>query len=136
MAEAQVLSPTEVEEEHLEESQSPYLRVWLALMVLTVVECLAAVFLKDWFAILLVGLLVLAATQVVMMGWWSMHLKFEGMWAIWLIVVAAVISAIVVLALVPDIAFRSAESGGDVGATVPAAAPAGSLETPILSSSS
>jgi cytochrome c oxidase subunit IV len=122
MAEAQVLSPAEIEEEHSEESQSPYFKVWLALMGMTVVEFLCAIFLRDWFFLLLAVLFVWLVIQAVTMGWWFMHLKFEGAWAKWLILVAVIMSTIVVLALVPDIAYRSADGGTDLSAKVSAAA--------------
>ncbi len=36
--------------------------------------------LKDFFLILLVGLLLLAGIKAGLVGWYFMHLKFEGKW--------------------------------------------------------
>jgi caa(3)-type oxidase subunit IV len=120
MAESQVLSPAEVEAEHREESDSPYLKIWLVLVSLIVVETVFAFFLKDWFVVLLVGLAAWATIQAAAMGWWFMHLKFEGPWAKWLILAAVIMSAIVISALVPDIAFRSSQDQTEDSKTVTA----------------
>lgn len=102
MAETKVMSPGEVAEEHQQESHAPYLLVWLWLAILTGVEYFYAAGFKDFFVILLGGLLVLAGIKAGLVGWYFMHLKFEGNWVYILIVPAIVLATILVLALVPD----------------------------------
>src|SRR3954447_12060661 len=68
------------EQELHTESHAPYLRVFAALTVLTAVEYLYARVLKDSFLVLVLGLLVLALVKAAMVGWYFMHLKFEGKW--------------------------------------------------------
>jgi cytochrome c oxidase subunit 4 len=106
MAETKVMSPTEVAEEHQQEAHAPYLLVWFWLAILTGVEYFYAAGLKDFFLILLVGLLVLAAIKAGLVGWYFMHLKFEGNWVYLLIVPAIILATVLVLALVPDQAMR------------------------------
>jgi cytochrome c oxidase subunit 4 len=113
MAETKVMSPSEVAEEHQQEAHAPYLLVWLWLAVLTGVEYVYAAKLADFFVILLGGLLVLAAIKAGLVGWYFMHLKFEGKW-VWLMIVPAIILAtILVLALVPDQAMRPVDTDAE-----------------------
>jgi cytochrome c oxidase subunit 4 len=100
------LSASEVTEEHATESHAPYLKVWAALAVFTAVEYFYAFFFKELFVLLLVGLLIWAAIKAGLVGWFFMHLKFEGPWVYILIVPAVVLATILVLALSPDVAFR------------------------------
>ena len=116
MAESKVLSPSEIAEEHQQEAHAPYLLVWLWLAILTGVEYFYAAGLKDFFVILLSGLLVLAGIKAGLVGWYLMHLKFEGKWVYLLIVPAVILAAILVLALVPDQAMKPVDT--DVEETV------------------
>jgi cytochrome c oxidase subunit 4 len=116
MAETKVLSPSEVAEEHQQEAHAPYLLVWLWLAILTGVEYFYAAGLKDFFVILLGGLLVLAGIKAALVAWYFMHLKFEGKWVYLLIVPAIVLATILVLALVPDQAMKPMDT--DVEETV------------------
>jgi cytochrome c oxidase subunit 4 len=106
MAETKVMSPSEIAEEHQQEAHAPYLWVWLWLLVLTLVEYFYAAGLKDFFVILLGGLLALAAIKAGLVGWYFMHLKFEGKWVYLLIVPAIILATVLVLALIPDQAMR------------------------------
>ena len=106
MAETKVMSPSEVAEEHQQEAHAPYLRVWLALAILTGVEYLYAYGLKDLFIILLGGLLLWAGIKAAMVAWYFMHLKFEGNWVYLLIVPAIILATILTAALIPDQALR------------------------------
>ena len=56
--------------------------------------------------ILLLGLLFLAAIKAGMVGWYFMHLKFEGNWVYILIVPAIILATIIVLALLPDMVLK------------------------------
>ncbi len=106
MADTKVLSPTEIAEEHQMEAHAPYLKVWFWLAVLTGVEYFYAFFLKDYFLILILGLLFVALIKAGMVGWYFMHLKFEGNWVYFLIVPACILATIIVLALCPDQAMK------------------------------
>jgi cytochrome c oxidase subunit 4 len=122
MAETKVMSASEIAEEHQQEAHAPYLLVWLWLAILTGVEYFYAAGLKDVFVILLGGLLVLAGIKAGLVGWYFMHLKFEGKWVYLLIVPAFVLATILVLALVPDQSLKpediEAEETGQVAPAV------------------
>jgi cytochrome c oxidase subunit 4 len=122
MADTKVMSPSEIAEEHAQEAHAPYLLVWLWLAILTGVEYFYAAGLKDFFVILLAGLLVLAGIKAGLVGWYFMHLKFEGKWVYLLIVPAIVLATILVLALVPDQSLKpediEAEETGQVAPAV------------------
>lgn len=113
MAETKVLSPTEVAEEHDMESHVPYLKVWVALLVFTVIEYFYAFFLKELFLVLVLGLLFWAAIKAGLVGWYFMHLKFEGAWVYFLIVPAAILATVLVLALCPDVAMKPVDEDAE-----------------------
>ena len=96
----------EVAAEHATEAHAPYLKVFAALAVLTVIEYFYASIFKDLFAILVLGLLCLAVIKAGLVGWYFMHLKFEGNWVYILIVPALVLATIIVLALCPDMVLK------------------------------
>ncbi len=107
---AEHLSPTEVAEEHQQEAHAPYLLVWFGLAILTAVEYFYAFVFKDFFLFLVLGLLTMALVKAGMVGWYFMHLKFEGNWVYLAIVPACVLAAILVLALCPDQAMRPVDT--------------------------
>ena len=109
MAETKVMSPSEIAEEHEQEAHAPYLLVWFWLAILTGVEYFYAYGLASFFSILLAGLLVLAGVKAGMVGWYFMHLKFEGKWVYLMIVPAIILAMILVLALVPDQSLKPAD---------------------------
>ncbi len=89
-----------------ETSHAPYLRVFLILLVLTLLEYFYAMFATKWefpFLLLVLGLVVMALTKAALVGAYFMHVRYEGRWVYLLIVPACVMAAIVVLGLVPDI---------------------------------
>ena len=63
------------------------------------------------FLILLLGLLFWAVIKAGLVGWYFMHLKFEGNWVYILIVPAFVLATILVLALMPDMALKPETRG-------------------------
>ncbi len=65
----------------------------------------ASVF-KDYFVVLVLGLLFWAVIKAGLVGWYFMHLKFEGNWVYIMIVPALVLATILVLALMPDMAMK------------------------------
>ena len=106
MAEITKMAPAEIAAEHAHEAHAPYLKVWAALAILTLVEYYYASTFKDFFLILILGLLFLGRDQGRRVGWYFMHLKFEGNWVYILIVPAFIFATILVLALYPDIAMK------------------------------
>ncbi len=50
-----------------------------------------------------------------MVGWYFMHLKFEGKWVYALIVPAVILATILVLALCPDVAFKPTDEDEEEG---------------------
>src|SRR5262245_20921873 len=111
-----VLAPTEIAEEHAEEAHAPYLKVWAALAIFTGIEYFYAYYLNQMFLILVLGLLLWAAIKAGLVGWYFMHLKFEGKWVYILIVPACILAAVLVLALSPDVAMKPVDE--DVEETV------------------
>ena len=106
MSEHAILSQSEVVEEHRTESHAPYVKVWFALLVLTLVEYWYAALLKDNFLVLVLGLLFLALVKAGLVGWFFMHLKFEGNWVYVLVVPACILATIIVFALTPDMVLK------------------------------
>ena len=99
MADLTKMTPSEIAEEHRTEAHAPYWRIWFALLVLTLIEYFYASWFKDVFLILLLGLLFWAVIKAGLVGWFFMHLKFEGNWVYIMIVPAFVLATILVLAL-------------------------------------
>jgi cytochrome c oxidase subunit 4 len=106
MADLTKMAPAEVAEERATEAHAPYLKVWAALAILTAIEYLYAATFKDFFLILFLGLMVWALIKAGLVGWYFMHLKFEGNWVYALIVPAFVLAAILVFALMPDMSMK------------------------------
>src|SRR3954463_4105005 len=88
------------------ESHAPYLKVWAGLAVLTAIEYFYAMAVKDYFLILVVGLVGLALVKAAMVGWYFMHLKFEKRWVYLLIIPACVMAVFLTLMLYPDMAMK------------------------------
>lgn len=88
------------------ESHAPYGKVWAALAVFTAVEYVWAHIFKDAFTALVVGLLFWAVIKASMVGWYFMHLKFEGRWVYYMLVPAGILALVLTFALVPDIAMQ------------------------------
>jgi cytochrome c oxidase subunit 4 len=106
MADLTKMAPSEVVEEHRTEAHAPYWKVWFALLILTLIEYFYASAFKNLFAILLIGLLFWAVVKAGLVGWFFMHLKFEGNWVYILIVPAFVLATLLVLALLPDMSLK------------------------------
>lgn len=90
-----------------EESESHaklYLKVWVALLILTVLEY----FYAKWFAgamlTLVLGLLVLAGIKAGLVGQYFMHVKWEGKWVYGVLVPACILAVVLIGGLMPDIA--------------------------------
>jgi cytochrome c oxidase subunit 4 len=112
MADLTKMAASEIAEEHRTEAHAPYWWIWFYLLVLTLVEYKYAAWFQNLFLILLLGLLFLAVIKAGLVGWFFMHLKFEGKWVYILIVPACVLATILVLALLPDMTIK--ENSDDV----------------------
>ncbi len=88
------------------ESHAPYLKVWVALLVLTVLEYAFASYLRVGFTTLALSLMALALVKAALVAWYFMHLKFEGRWVYLMLVPAGILAAVLVLALFPDIGMQ------------------------------
>jgi cytochrome c oxidase subunit IV len=112
---------THDQEMHVE-SHAPYLKVFFALLIFTIMEYFYAM-LPISFPALVVGLLAMAITKATLVGWYFMHLKFEGRWVYFMIVPAGVLAMIFVLALYPDIGMQPVSeqpaSEEEVGVVLP-----------------
>jgi cytochrome c oxidase subunit 4 len=89
------------------ESHAPYLKVWAALLVFTVIEYFWAYHFKDAFLSLVLGLMFWAVIKASLVGWYFMHLKFEGRWVYYMLIPACILAAVFVIGLIPDIARKA-----------------------------
>jgi cytochrome c oxidase subunit 4 len=94
---------------HMDSTPTPHVsygKVWVMLLILTVLEYFYAMFLKDRFVILVFGLMFLASIKAILVALYFMHLKFEGKWVyIWL-VPAGFLVCVFIGALYPDIGMQ------------------------------
>jgi cytochrome c oxidase subunit IV len=88
------------------ESHAPYIKVFLALAVFTAIEYFYARIFKDSFTTLVLGLMFWAVIKASLVGWFFMHLKFEGKWVYYMLVPAGILAIILTVALVPDLAMQ------------------------------
>ncbi len=88
----------------------PYMKVFFALLIFTVIEVLYAGFMANHFPLLLTGLLAMAITKAVLVAMYFMHVKFEGKWVYMAIVPALVLAVILVTALTPDVTFHAEDA--------------------------
>jgi len=88
------------------ESHAPYLKVFMWLAVLTTAEYLYARWSKESFGMLVLGLMTMAIIKAAMVGWYFMHLKFEGKWVYGWLVPAGILAVILTVALLPDVAMQ------------------------------
>ena len=110
----------------------------LGLAIFTAIEYFYAHIFKDLFIGLILGLLFWAVIKAAMVGWYFMHLKFEGRWVYYMLVPAGILAAVFVLALMPDVGTQPVDdlAGPEEGEAVSAApaepATLARLGTPIM----
>lgn len=107
----------EIKEREIE-SHAPYLKVFLGLAILTLIEYVYARIFKDYSTVLIVGLIFWAVVKAGLVGWYFMHLKFEGKWIYLVLIPVGILAVIVVTSLIPDVAFspgNEAESTSGYG---------------------
>ncbi len=86
------------------EATTPYIRIWVVLLVLTVLEYFYAKIMAGNMTSLIAGLLLLAGIKAGLVGLYFMHVKYEGKWVYAIMVPVGILATIVVLGLIPDIA--------------------------------
>ncbi|QDV34082.1 cytochrome C oxidase subunit IV family protein [Tautonia plasticadhaerens] len=85
-----------------------YLRVFLALLLLTLAEYIyAKAFAGSTPLVLIGGLMLLAVAKAGLVGLFFMHLLFEGRWKYLVLIPTTFLAVVTVAALVPDIAMRA-----------------------------
>ena len=87
------------------ETHAPYLGVFWVVFGLTVVEYAYATYAGLKFVPLVAGLMAMSAIKASLVGWYFMHLKFANRWVRLMLVPAAILSLVIVAALVPDIVY-------------------------------
>ncbi len=109
------------------EAHAPYLRIWGILLVLTVLEYFYARILAGHMTALIAGLMTMALVKAALVALYFMHVKFEGRWVYLLMAPVTFLAVVLVLALVPDMAYPSrteAAPASPASASEPATAPA------------
>jgi cytochrome c oxidase subunit IV len=82
-----------------------YLRVFVALLILTILEYLyARTFASRGFLLLVMGLVCLAAIKAALVGMYFMHLVFEGRWKYLILIPTSFLVIVLVTGLMPDMA--------------------------------
>ena len=97
---------THDQEMHVE-SHAPYMKVFLGLAGLHGDRILlrpAAS--RTRSSSLVLGLMILAVIKASLVGWYFMHLKFEGRWVYCMLVPAGILAMVLIFALIPDIAMQ------------------------------
>ncbi|WP_152051641.1 cytochrome C oxidase subunit IV family protein [Tautonia marina] len=98
-----------------------YLRVFLALLVLTMAEYFYAKALAGASAWLLIGgLMVIAIVKAGLVGLFFMHLLFEGRWKYLVLLPTTFLATVTVLGLVPDMALPPGEPDPNPAAPIAA----------------
>ena len=93
------------EQEIQVETHTPYLTIFGVVFVLTALEYAYATFAPVSFGPLVAGLMAMASLKVFLVGWYFMHLKFANRWVHVMLIPAAVLSLVIVAALVPDMVY-------------------------------
>ena len=116
-------------EEMAVEAHTPYFKVWVALLVLTLIEYFYAQVFSNSFTTLVVGLMFWAVIKAGLVGWYFMHLKYEGNWVYGMLVPAGILACVLIFGLVPDIAMRIADEDPAEDEGIPATA---SISAPLV----
>jgi cytochrome c oxidase subunit 4 len=94
------------------ESHAPYMKVFFSLAVLTALEYFYARWFKDSFGALVLGLMFLAIVKAGLVGWFFMHLKFEGKWVYGMLVPASILAMVLTFGLMPDVGLQPVTEEG------------------------
>jgi cytochrome c oxidase subunit 4 len=88
------------------ESHTRYGLVWWFLAAFTLLEYGWAHWFAETFAVLVVGLMLWAIIKASAVGWYFMHLKFEGKWVYGLLIPAGILAMILTFSIIPDVAMQ------------------------------
>jgi cytochrome c oxidase subunit 4 len=106
------------------ESHVSYGKIWFILLIVTIAEYLYATFatssLKLGFALLVIGLLVMAVYKARLVALYFMHLKWEGRWVYYMLIPAGILATVLVCGLTPDVALHPVEEKPEPGAAAEA----------------
>jgi cytochrome c oxidase subunit 4 len=125
---------THDQQEHAE-GHAAYLKVFVVLLIFTILEYLYATYMPVGFVMLVLGLMSMAVFKATLVAIYFMHLKFEGRWVYFLLIPAGFLATVFICALYPDIGMtgstpaESSESEDDLSANPPL--PVRSLERPL-----
>lgn len=98
------------------ESHVPvYLKVFLALLIFTVLEYGYAMLVQDRFLTLVLGLAALAVGKASLVAIYFMHLKFEGRWVYALLIPTAFLATALLLAIYVDMGVHEPGSPSNFG---------------------
>ena len=100
---------TALQHEHSQSHVRIYLKVFVALLVFTILEYFYAKFASRFqfhIALLILGLMSLAIIKAALVGMYFMHLKFEGRWVYLMLIPAGILALVFITALTPDIALQ------------------------------
>jgi cytochrome c oxidase subunit IV len=100
---------TALQHEHAESHVRTYLKVFVALLVFTILEYFYAKFASRFqfhIALLILGLMALAIIKATLVAMYFMHLKWEGKWVYLMLVPAGILVLVFIGALTPDIALQ------------------------------
>lgn len=95
-------------------AHAPYIKIFFALLFLTILEYFYAKIVAHHFFLLVLGLTAMALTKAALVALYFMHLKFEGNWVYLMIIPACVLAVMLVLALYPDIGMRPSSGEGAI----------------------
>src|SRR3954466_13451535 len=123
---------TAAQHEHAESHVRIYLKVFLALLIFTILEYFYAKFASRFqfhIALLILGLMSLAIIKAALVGMYFMHLKFEGRWVYLMLIPAGILAMVFITALTPDIALQPGAPPMSVAEEEAAVAPPGPILT-------
>src|SRR4051794_34479699 len=90
----------------VEPHTSQYMKVFVALLIFTIMEYCYAKYLHVAFFTLVAGLMSMAIIKATLVGLYFMHLKFEGKWVYGMLIPAGILAMVLTFALVPDVAMQ------------------------------
>lgn len=98
------MSDTAAAPHHGHDHVKTYLRVFIALLVLTLLEyAYARIFAHAGLFTLIAGLTSLAVIKAALVGMFFMHLAFEGRWKYLILIPTAFFAVVVVAGIYPDV---------------------------------
>jgi cytochrome c oxidase subunit 4 len=101
--------------QEIESQTSTYLKVFIALLVFTIMEYAYAMLVQEHLMALILGLLAMALTKATLVAMFFMHLKFEGRWVYMLLIPTGFLASALVLAMLPDLGLHAPEAQSSVG---------------------